>query len=97
MIIESGIIVALGLIFTFCKTSWKARMRMLSHPLAMDICVLVLLLVLHWGTFSGVMVATTGALICSGMISLGRWMFGYTVAGNYKPGVWNVYNKIQGV
>jgi hypothetical protein len=77
MIIESGVIVALGLIFTFFKLSWRTRLVMLGMPLAMDVGVFVLLNILHWGTFSGMMVAATGALVCSGLISLGRKMFGY--------------------
>lgn len=77
MIIESGVIVALGLIFTFWKCSWKARMWMLSHPLLMDVFIFILLNALHAGSFSGPIVAATGALVCSAMISIGRWAFGY--------------------
>lgn len=77
MIIESGVIVALGLIFTFFKLSWRTRLLMLGMPLAMDVGTFVLLNILHWGTFSGMMVAATGALVCSGLISIGRKLFGY--------------------
>ena len=86
MIVESGVIVALGLMFTFWKCSWKIRMWMLSHPLLMDLGIFVLLNAIHWGTFSGTMVAATGALVCSGMISLGRWSCGYCVGRIYVPG-----------
>lgn len=86
MIIESGMIVALGLLFMFFKCSWRTRIWMLSHPLTMDIIVFVVLNFLHWGTFSGVMVAACGALICSGMISLGRFSFGYINQRKYYPG-----------
>lgn len=95
MIIESGVIVALGLMFTFWKCSWKLRMKMLSHPLLMDIGIFILLNAIHWGTFSGTMVAATGALVCSGMLSLGRWMFGYCNGRMYVPGhVINVASKL---
>ena len=94
MIIESGVIVALGLLFTFFKCSWKARMWMLSHPLTMDIIIFVLLNILHMGTFSGVMVAATGALICSGMISLGRYVYGHVDGKIYKPGISNIGSKL---
>lgn len=77
MIIESGVIVALGLIFTFFKLSWRTRLLMLGMPLAMDVGVFIGLNVIHWGTFSGVMVAATGALVCSALISIGRKTFGY--------------------
>ena len=90
MIIESGFIVAAGLLLAFFKCSWKVRMKMLSFPLTMDIAVFIVLNVIHWGTFSGVMVASLGALICSGLISLGRYMFGHVDKGVYYPGVRNI-------
>jgi hypothetical protein len=95
MIVESGLIVAVGLLFMFFKCSWKMRMKMLSYPLAMDIIIFIALNILHWGTFSGVMVAATGALICSGLLSLGRWAFGYVEKNKYFAGVWNVLEKIK--
>ena len=95
MIIESGVIVALGLVFLFFKLGWKNRLLMLGKPLLMDLIVFVLLNALHWGTFSGVMVAATGSLICSGLITVGRKMFGYIEKGKYFPGVSNVFDKIK--
>jgi hypothetical protein len=94
MIIESGFIVAIGLLFIFFKCSWKARMRILSNPLAIDLLIFVALTILHWGTFSGVMVATTGAMITSGMLTLGRWMFGHVTDKKYFAGIWDVYPKL---
>lgn len=95
MIIESGLIVALGLILTFFKCPWRLRMKMLSHPLAMDLIIFTVLNVLHWGTFSGLMVAATGALVCSGMITLGRCLFGYLEGRVYQPGLFNIVEKIR--
>lgn len=94
MIIESGFIVAAGLLLAFYKCSWQARMRMLSNPLFMDVFIFTLLTLIHWGTFSGVMVAATGALICSALISLGRYTYGFIDEGNYFPGVMNIVNKL---
>lgn len=88
--IEMGIVVAIGMMVTFFKLSWRARLRMLSHPLAMDIAVFILLNWLHWGTFSGVMVAAVGALACSMMLSAGRWAFGYMKSGEYIAGKFKV-------
>lgn len=95
MIIESGVIVALGLILLFFKLSWRARLRMLGAPLAMDLGVFVLLNWLHWGTFSGMMVAATGALVCSALISIGRKVYGYIAGGLYFPGAINVHERIK--
>ena len=96
MIIESGLIVAAGMLFTFFKTSWKVRMWMLSHVLVMDITIFIVLNILHSGTFSGVMVAATGALVCSGLLSLGRTVFGYTAGNLYFPGWINVAPHLIG-
>lgn len=95
MIIESGVIVALGLILLFFKLSWRARLRMLGFPLAMDLGVFILLNWLHWGTFSGMMVAATGALVCSSLISIGRKVYGYIDRGLYFPGRINVHERIK--
>ena len=94
MFIESGCIVAGGLLFTFCKFSWGMRMKMLSNPLFMDLLIFTFLTLIHWGTFSGVMVATTGALICSALISLGRYLFGHMEKTIYVPGIKNVSKKL---
>lgn len=94
MIIESGVIVALGLIFLFFKLKWKNRLLMLGKPLAMDLSVFVILNILHWGTFSGVMVAATGSLICSALISIGRWAVGFVIKDKYFPGKFNVMHKL---
>ena len=84
--IEMGFVVALGLLITFVKLSWKARLRMLSHPVAMDIAIFIALCYLHWGTYSGVMVATVGALVCSMVLGAGRWAFGYMAADKHVAG-----------
>ncbi len=94
MIIESGMIVAAGLLLAFFKCKWTWRMKMLSSPLGMDCTIFIVLNILHWGTFSGVMVAAVGALICSGLISLGRFLFGYVEKNIYYPGVKNVSKEL---
>lgn len=93
---ESGAIISLGLIMWFAKCSWKTRIRLLSHPLALDILVFTVLTLLHWGTFSGVMAATIGAVMTSVLISAGRAMFGYMEKSNYVAGRINVKAKLMG-
>lgn len=87
---EMGLVVAVGLMVTFWKLPWRHRLWMLSHPVFMDISIFVGLTCLHWGSFSGVMVATIGALACSLTLSAGRWAFGYFEAGRYVPGFFNI-------
>ncbi len=95
MIIESGLIVAVGLVFTFFKLSWRIRLLALGKPLLLDVIVFIGLNILHMGTFSGVMVAAVGALVCSSLISLGRWAVGYIDNGRYFPGHINVHDRIK--
>lgn len=92
--LEAGFVCGLGLLVTFAKVGWKWRMRMLSNPLTMDLIVFALLVVLHWGTFSGVMAATVGALMVSLVLSAGRWYFGHVERGVYIPGVRNVKERL---
>jgi hypothetical protein len=84
--IEMGLVVAFGLLVTFWKLSWRARLRMLSYPVAMDCAVFIVLVMLHWGTFSGVMVATIGALTCSLVLGALRWAYGYIERGRHVEG-----------
>jgi hypothetical protein len=86
--IEMGLIVAVGLIAMFCKLGWRARLRMLSHPLALDIVVFILVSA-HWGTYSGMMVAAIAALTAACAFP---WVerFGFIKDGSYIPGRINV-------
>jgi hypothetical protein len=93
--LESGIIVALGLIMWFFKCSWKNRLRILSYPLAIDVIVFIALTAIHWGTFTGVMAATVGALACSILLTLGRKAFGHMNDKKYVPGFWNVSHLME--
>ena len=96
MFIESGLIVAVGLVFMFFKLSWKRRIWLLSNALMMDVGVFILLNILHYGTFSGVMTAAVGSLITSALISIGRKCFGYIdrPGRTYYSGIWDVTDKI---
>lgn len=92
--IEMGIVVALGLFVMYIKMSWRGRMWVNSNPLTVDVMVFVGLTALHWGTFSGVMVAAVGALFCSLTISAARYFVGYITKGVYTPGVMDVSAKL---
>jgi hypothetical protein len=92
--IEMGIIVGIGLLVTLIKMSWKWRMRTLSNPLLLDVIIFVLLMFLHWGTFSGVMVATIGALTCSVVLSAARKLYGHIESGRYVAGYFDVSSKL---
>lgn len=92
--IEMGIVVGIGLLVTLVKMSWQWRMHMLSNPLLVDIVIFISLCLIHWGTFSGVMVATVGAMVCSLTLSGARWLYGHTESGAYVPGYFDIGSKL---
>lgn len=92
--IEMGIVVGIGLLVMLAKMNWRWKMRVLSNPVTIDWLVFIVLTYVHWGTFSGVMVAAVGALFCSIVLSIGRYCFGYIKAGAYYPGMWDVRSKL---
>ena len=92
--IEMGLIVGIGLLVTLVKMSWTWRIRVLSSPLIVDVLIFILLMLAHWGTFSGVMVATIGALTCSLVLSGARKMYGHVDNGVYTPGIFDIKDKL---
>lgn len=92
--IEMGLFVALGLMVLMLKMPWKWRLRLLGNPVAVDVAVFTLLTLIHWGTFSGVMVATIGAFMCSVMLSAGRKLVGHIEHGKYHRGHFNVEHRL---
>lgn len=92
--IEMGIVVGIGLLVSLVKMSWHWRMRMLSNPLLLDVMIFTALMLLHWGTFSGVMVASVGAMTCSLVLSGARWLYGHIDSGVYKAGYFDVSSKL---
>lgn len=92
--IEMGLIVGIALLITMSKMDWRWKLRVLSNPLLIDAIVFAMLIVIHWGTFSGVMVATIGAATCSLILSAGRWLIGHTQSGIYVPGKISIAHKL---
>lgn len=92
--IEAGLIVGIALLISLAKMNWHWRMRILSNPLLMDIIIFTLLVLLHWGTYSGVMVATIGAMVCSLVLAAGRKTVGYYNNGDYVPGIKDISEEL---
>lgn len=97
MIIESGVIIFLGLLFLGAKLPIHVSLRLLGKPLALDLGCSVLAFLMHYGTFSGVMAAAVAGLLCSGFTSAARHAIGYIDGGVYTPGrLWKVpADKLQ--
>lgn len=81
MIIESGVIIFLGLLLLFLKAPKKVREFCLRHDLALDLICAITAYILHWGTFTGVMAAAVAGLMCSAFTSLAKWYYKWTEHG----------------
>ena len=92
--LEQGIVVGIALLVSLAKMNWRWKMRVLSNPLLMDVILLAVLLMIHWGTFSGVMIATFGALTASLVLSTARWLYGFMKDGTYLPGWFDMSSKL---
>ncbi len=85
--LASGIFVFLSVLLIFFKLSRLWQLRLLGRPLLLDLFVASATLLLHWGTFTGVMAATIAGLLTSLSTSLARRVFGYVRSGTYYPGL----------
>lgn len=84
--IETGLAIFLGLVFIFIKLRRRTMLRLLRYDMAIDVAVTILTLLIHWGTFSGVMAATFAGLLTSVGTSLAKKAFGYIDGDLYFPG-----------
>ncbi|GIV03808.1 MAG: hypothetical protein KatS3mg015_2638 [Fimbriimonadales bacterium] len=91
MIIESGVIIFLGMLLLALKLPAYVTLRALGRPFALDLGASALAFIMHYGTFSGVMAAAVAGLMCSGFTSLARYAVGYIRDGKYYPGkIWRL-------
>lgn len=73
MIIESGVLVFIGLVLLFIKLPRRTACWLVDRPLLMDVSVTAIVFTLHWGTFTGVMAATVAGLLTSGFSTCFGW------------------------
>ena len=85
--IETGFVVFLGVTLILAKLPRRVMLKALNHHVALDLLVSALVLIIHWGTFSGVMAATVAGLLTSLATSAARRLFGYIQSNRYVPGV----------
>jgi hypothetical protein len=83
---ETGLAIFLGLVFIFIKLRRRTMLRLLHHDMAIDVAVTIVTLMVHWGTFSGVMAATFAGLLTSLGTSLAKRVFGHIDGDIYIPG-----------
>ncbi len=97
MIIESGIIIFVGLLLLAIKLPLRMVLRLLGYPFAVDITASILAYALHQGSFTGMMAAAVSGLLTSAMTSAARYSIGYISNKKYYPGkIWNLTANLQG-
>jgi hypothetical protein len=86
MMIETGGIVFLSLAVLMWRMPRKTMLWFFGHPAWLEVPVQRRSLLLHYGTFSGMISAATAACLCFCFVQMGRWLVGYITAGKYVPG-----------
>ena len=82
----TGLTVFAGVLLILVKLPRRVMLRALKYDLALDLAVSALTLLIHWGTFSGVMAATIAGLLTSIATSAMKRLVGYADAKHYYPG-----------
>lgn len=84
--LTTGLTIFLAVSLILVKLPRRTMLRALKHDLMLDIAVTILVLLIHWGTFSGVMAATVAGLLTSITTSSLKRLVGYSDGDNYYPG-----------
>jgi nucleoside permease NupC len=85
--IFTGLAIFAGAALLAIKLRRRLLLRALNHDLAVDVAVTAVVMVLHWGTFSGVLGATIAGVFTSLATSAAKRMFGFIRDGVYHPGI----------
>jgi len=88
--LATGFMIFLSIVLILAKLPRRLMLKALHHDVALDLAVSILVLVIHWGTFSGVMAATVAGLMTSLMTSGAKRLFGYIDGNRYVPGFLNL-------
>ena len=82
--------VFLGVAAILIKLPRRWMLRALRYDLAIDLAVSATVLLIHWGTFSGVMAASVAGLLTSIATSALTRLVGYIDGERYYPGILNL-------
>jgi hypothetical protein len=84
--LATGFTIFLGVGLLLTKLPRRTALRVLKYDLALDLMVTALVLIIHFGTFSGVMAATVAGLLTSLATSGMKQLVGYVDGDSYYPG-----------
>ena len=83
----TGLAIFSGVALLMAKLRRRLWLKALNHDLAIDVGATLMTLVVHWGTFSGVMAATVAGLLTLMATSTAKQVFGHIKGGTYYPGL----------
>ena len=86
----TGLTVFLGIVLILAKLPRRMMLKALGRPLVIDLTVSVVTLIIHFGTFSGLMAATVAGVLTSLASSGAKRLFGFIQHGVYYPGIFHV-------
>jgi nucleoside permease NupC len=92
-VLMTGLTVFLGIALLLWKLPRRLMLKILHHDLMLDLAVSVVTLLIHWGSFSGIMAATVAGLITSLATSGFKRLIGSIHNNVYHPGVLNLKVK----
>ncbi len=75
--LETGIVIFLAFWLLWIKINVITRLKLLGHPLLLDLSITAFVFTLYGGTGEGLMAASMAAVVMSINISLARKFFGY--------------------
>jgi hypothetical protein len=84
--LTTGFTIFLGVTLILAKLPRRTMLRVLKHDLLLDVAVSLITLLIHWGTFSGVMAATVAGLLTSVATSALKKLVGFVDGDKYWPG-----------
>jgi hypothetical protein len=84
--LATGFTIFLGITLLLTKLPRRTALRILKYDLALDLMVTAVVLIIHFGTFSGVMAATVAGLMMSLATSGLKRLVGYVDGNFYVPG-----------
>ena len=82
--------ISTGIALLLAKLKREWLLRALHHDMALDVAVTAITLIVHWGTFSGVMAATVAGLLTSICSTVAKKLIGHMHKGIYYPGLWTM-------
>ena len=82
----TGFTIFLGVTLLLTKLLRRTALRILKYDLVLDLMVSAVVLIIHFGTFSGLMAATVAGLMMSLATSAAKRLIGYVDGNVYYPG-----------